>query len=142
MRRNSRCVRSSPYLRPKLDTISDTTRPAPKRFAWRRTNQLPMPASGARTSRFSSSCPPSVQGSFRERIRPLSLASVALPDEAQPGQRQQVIGLVDLVAERRDRAREAAGCDGHEVVADVLAQPSDDAVDLAGEAVDDARLDR
>ncbi len=29
MRRNSRWVRSSPYFRPKLDTISDTTSPAP-----------------------------------------------------------------------------------------------------------------
>ena len=60
-------VRRSPCTRPKLDTISDTTRPAPWRFAWSRTNQLPMPASGASTTRLASLRPPSVQLSVSER---------------------------------------------------------------------------
>ena len=38
--------------------------PAPWRLAWRRTNQLPIPASGASTSRFGIDTPPSVQLSF------------------------------------------------------------------------------
>ncbi len=59
-------MRSFPCARPKLDTISETTSPAPKRFACRRTNQLPMPASGASTTRFSIGTPPSVQGSVSE----------------------------------------------------------------------------
>ena len=70
MRRNSRWVRSSPYFSPKLDTISDTTRPAPWRLAWRRTNQLPMPASGASTRRLAMRWPPSVQLSVRARMAP------------------------------------------------------------------------
>ena len=49
------------------ETISDTTSPAPWRFAWRRTNQLPMPASGASTTRLASLRPPSVQVSVSER---------------------------------------------------------------------------
>ena len=52
MRRNSRWVRSSPYFSPKLDTISLNARPAPWRLAWSRTNQLPIPASGASSTRF------------------------------------------------------------------------------------------
>src|SRR3954451_18948078 len=100
-----------------------------------------MPASGASTSRFSSSWPPSVQVSLRERMAP-RLAPVALPDQAQPRERQQVVGFVDLVAERGYRAGQPAGRDGHQVVADLLAQPADDAVHLPREAVDDARLDR
>src|SRR3954453_7583551 len=100
-----------------------------------------MPASGASTTRLGSSCPPSVQLSFSERMEP-RLASVALPDQPQAGEREQVVGLVDLIAERGDGAGEAAGRDGHQVVADLLAQPADDAVDLAREAVHDSGLDR
>src|SRR3984885_5184452 len=51
----------------KLETISETTRPAPWRLAWRRTNQLPIPASGASTTRFGIAIPPSRQGSVRDR---------------------------------------------------------------------------
>src|SRR4051794_41472166 len=64
MRRNSRRVRLSPYLIPKLETISDTAKPAPWRRACMRTNQLPMPASGARIARFGRLTPPSSQGSL------------------------------------------------------------------------------
>ena len=45
-------VRRLPCARAKLETISETARPAPWRFAWRRTNQLPIPASGASRTRF------------------------------------------------------------------------------------------
>ena len=62
-------MRGSPYFSPKLDTISDTTSPAPWRFACSRTNQLPMPASGASTTRFAIVRPPRVQGVVRERMR-------------------------------------------------------------------------
>src|SRR5690348_4718356 len=51
----------------KLETISETTSPAPWRLAWRRTNQLPIPASGARTTRLATGTPPSVQPSVRAR---------------------------------------------------------------------------
>src|SRR3954466_13697826 len=99
-----------------------------------------MPASGASTSLFGSVWPPSVQLSFNDRIE-ARLAAVALPDEPQAGERQQVVGLVDLVAERRYRGRQAAGGDGRDL-AHLLAQAPDDPVDLAGEAVHDPRLDR
>src|SRR5437763_14038090 len=83
--RNSRCVRSSPYLRPKLDTISDTAKPAPWRLAWRRTNQLPIPASGASTTRLGSSMPARVQGVLSEGTR--KSLEPALPPEVD-GQEQ------------------------------------------------------
>src|SRR4051794_22600394 len=142
IRRNSRWVRSSPYFRPKLDTISETTRPAPWRFACRRTNQLPMPASGASTRRFGIRCPPSIQLSVRARMSLLRLAPVALPDDAQAVQREHVVHLVDLLAEGRDHVRVAAGRDGRGLVAQLLADAGEDAVDAAGEAVDDPGLDR
>src|SRR5947209_11336171 len=70
------------------------------------------------------------------------LATVALPDQSQPGQCQEVVDLVDLLAKRGDRAGEAAGRDRGRLVAEMLTQAADDAVDLTGEAVDDPRLDR
>src|SRR4051812_4667214 len=85
MRRNSRWVRSSPYLRPKLDTISETASPAPYRFACSRTNQFPIPASGASTRRLGSSCPASVHGSL----------SVGIGARLAP-QRGRTPGLVGL----------------------------------------------
>src|SRR5947209_20061089 len=52
----------------KLETISDTTRPAPCRLACRRTNQLPIPASGASTTRLGMATPPRRQGSASDRV--------------------------------------------------------------------------
>ena len=52
MRKSSRMVRSLRWWSPKLETISETARPAPCRRAWRRTNQLPIPARGASSTRF------------------------------------------------------------------------------------------
>ena len=54
----------------KLDTISETTRPAPNRRACRRTNQLPIPASGASTTRLGSSSGPIDSGSVSAGISP------------------------------------------------------------------------
>src|SRR5215211_6977215 len=112
-RRNSRSVRLLPLASAELETISDTTSPAPKRLAWRRTNQLPMPASGASTTRFGMVIPPRVQLSVSARSgTPFRLVSrVALVDEAQPGEREEVFDLVDLLAERHDVLREPAGGD-------------------------------
>src|SRR5438270_9295502 len=55
----------------KLETISDTASPAPWRLAWRRTNQLPIPARGASTTRLGMGTPPSVQLSFNDRAMAL-----------------------------------------------------------------------
>ena len=44
-------VRSLRWWSAKLETISETASPAPWRRAWRRTNQLPIPASGASSTR-------------------------------------------------------------------------------------------
>ena len=63
-------------------------------------------------------------------------------DQPQAGQREQRVDLVDLLAERHDRAREAAGRDRRGLVAELVAQPLEHAVDLGGEAVDHARADR
>ena len=66
----------------KLETISDTARPAPKRFACRRTNQLPMPASGASTTRFGIGIPPRIQGSRRLLAIAVSLGTALLAPAA------------------------------------------------------------
>ena len=67
-------------------------------------------------------------------------SAVELPDQPQALERQQVVGLVDRGGERgHEMVREAAGRDHRRLDAEFLAQPRDDAVDLAGEAVDDAR---
>src|SRR4051794_9966400 len=109
MRRNSRRVRLSPYLIPKLETISDTASPAPWRRACMRMNQLPIPASGARITRFGRRTPPSSQG---WSITPGRLdGAVALPDEPEARQGEQVVDLVDPLAEGGNRRRQAAGGD-------------------------------
>src|SRR3989441_1242812 len=140
MRRNSDRVRRSPYFRPKLDTISLNASPAPCRRAWSRTNQLPIPASGASTSRFGMRWPPRVQGSVSVRMG-TRLALVPVPDEPQPREREEVVYLVDLLAERRDRRGEPPGCDGGRLVAQLVADAAHDAVDAAGEAVHHAGPD-
>ena len=65
IRRSSVTVLALRWCTPKLETISDTARPAPKRLACRRTNQLPMPASGASTTRLGIRTPPISKGSRR-----------------------------------------------------------------------------
>jgi hypothetical protein len=73
----SRVVRSLPWCTPKLETISETTSPAPKRRACKRTNQLPMPASGASATRLGIAMPCRVQGSVS-----MGSAGVALVQQA------------------------------------------------------------
>ena len=63
IRISSRRVRSLRWWSPKLETISETASPAPCRRAWRRTNQLPIPASGASRTRLAISIPPIENGS-------------------------------------------------------------------------------
>ena len=69
-------------------------------------------------------------------------AAVSFPDQLQAGQGQEVVHLVDLVAEGDDRGRVAARGDRGGLLAELLAQAAEDAVDLAGVAVDHSRLDR
>ena len=71
----------------------------------------------------------------------LTASHVALEDDAQPVQGQPRLVVLDRVRVRGDERAEAAG--GHdggrpELLLEAPAQP----VDLAGEPVDDARLDR
>jgi len=68
--------------------------------------------------------------------------AVALPDQPQSGERQQVVDLVDQFAVGRDDRRMPAGCDGRRLLAELLADAPEDAVHLAGEAVHEARLER
>src|SRR3954452_21940116 len=68
--------------------------------------------------------------------------AVALPDEAQARQGEQVVDLVDAVAEWRYRRCQAAGGDRGGLRAQFLADPADDSVDLTGKAVDDSRAQR
>src|SRR3954454_9166258 len=97
-----------------------------------RMNQLPIPANGASTARFGRRTPPSSQGWSITRVR--LVRAVALPDESQTGQRQQVVDVVELVAERGDRRRQATGRDRRGLDAELLADAPDYAVDLAREA--------
>src|ERR1051325_1405929 len=125
----------------KLETISLTARPAPCRRACRRTNQFPIPASGASSTRLGTSTGPIVNGVFSTPIRVAPLWPVALVQQAQPVEREQVVDRVDLLAERDDVL-------GQPARGDRLALPhlrphaAQDRVDLAGKSVDDAAADR
>src|SRR3954471_3765834 len=143
MRSSSVHVFSLRWCTAKLETISETASPAPWRLACRRTHQLPMPASGARTTRLGMWTPPSVQESVRRRsATPQGYSAVALVQQPQPGEGEQVVDLVDGLGEGHDRAGQPAGGDRRRVLPHLGAQPGDDRIDLAGVAVDDARADR
>src|ERR1700723_3738526 len=127
-----------------LETISETAMPAPWRLACRRTNQLPIPASGASSTRLGTYSEPSIQGSVSrgaEDTRPLCDSAVALVDQPQPGEREQLVDGFDRGGERHDRAGEPAGGDRLGLGPELGAQAVDDRVDLAGGAVDDAGAD-
>src|SRR5271170_960065 len=89
------------------ETISETAMPAPKRLACSRTNQLPMPASGASITRLGTRSVPSCQLSSRRGVIGPSLG-VALVQQTQAGEREQVVDLVDLLGVRHDQPRQAA----------------------------------
>ena len=66
------------------------------------------------------------------RVAGSSGARVALPDEAQAGERQQVVDLVDrLAGERDDHAGRGRRWRSPGVLAQLVAQPADDPLDLA-----------
>src|SRR3954447_23999186 len=110
MRSSSSCVWRLPWWIANDETISDAASPAPWRCACRRTNQLPMPASGASITRFGIVRPPRVQGSVRRlRIERPAYSAIALVQQPQPGEREQVVDLIDRVREGHDRAGQAAG---------------------------------
>src|SRR3954471_11227436 len=102
MRSSSRIVFSLRWWRAKLETISDTAIPAPWRLACRRTNQLPIPASGASRTRFAIGTPPISKGS-------VSSGRVALIDQPQALQRKEIVDQVDRLGEGDDRRCKAAG---------------------------------
>src|SRR5215216_3250862 len=105
-----------------------------------RMNQLPIPASGASTARLGRRMPPSSHGSSitAERLeRTKGSGTISLPHQPETGQGEEVVDLVDAVAELGDHGRQAAGCDRGRLDSEFLANAADDPVDLAGEAVDD-----
>ena len=67
---------------------------------------------------------------------------VALPDDAQPRERQQVVDLVERVAERDHACGEPAGGDRLGRRAELLAQAADDPVDHRRVAEDHPGADR
>src|SRR5690349_5205980 len=124
----------------KLETISETASPAPWRLACRRTNQLPIPASGASRTRLAIGTLPISKGSVRAGWPP-AFSAVALMDQPQSLQGQQVVDLVDRLGEGDDRRGVAAGGEQPRI-RQFLFDPADDPVDQAGEAEDEARVDR
>src|SRR4051794_11904656 len=139
MRRNSRSVRLSPYLIPKLDTISDTASPAPWRRACMRMNQLPMPASGASTARFGRRMPPSSQGSviMRGRLERHPRHDPRVVTVAAHEQRQGVVARPDASSrrepERRVATTRAARVHRHAAAEPRAQYPSGNELDGAGD---------
>src|SRR4029079_2107473 len=71
----------------------------------------------------------------------LPLLAVPLPDEAQPLQGQERIDAPNCAGMRRNQVGQAACRDGGGLGAELPPDVLDDAVHLAGEAVDDTRLE-
>ncbi len=61
--------------------------------------------------------------------------------EAQPGQREQIVDLLDLLAVGHDERRQPARCDDRGAVAELAVDAAQDRVDRAGVAEDDAGVD-
>src|ERR1044071_3264014 len=136
IRISSRRVRSLRWCRPKLETTSETARPAPCRFACRRTNQLPIPARGASRTRLGISMPPIRRGSVSG-----GCGGVALMDQSQPFESKEVVDFVDRLREGDDGGGVATGGDNPRI-RQLLFDPAHDAVDQPGEAKDEAGVDR
>ena len=78
----------------------------------------------------------------RRDTRRGALAALALVHEAEPLEREIGHVLVERLGVRHDQLGQAAGRDTRALAAELGAHARDDAVDLAGEAVDDAALKR
>src|SRR4051794_14858154 len=111
-------------------------------------NQVPMPASGASSSRLGTVCGPSCHGSVRRAGTPTKVPpvrasgrAVALVEDAQPAQRQQVVDLVDRAGERHDVLGQATGGNRPCLRPQFLAQAADDPVGLPRVPVDHAGAD-
>src|SRR5438874_10368545 len=104
-----------------------------------------MPARGASTTRLGTRRLPSIQGSprlGRAATRPLWRASaVALEQQAQPGQREQVVDLLDLLRVGHDESGQATRRDHGRALVELHVQAPQDRVYRAGVAEHDARAD-
>src|SRR5882757_6629096 len=118
----------------KLETISETASPAPWRLACRRTNQLPIPASGASRTRLAIGTPPISNGS-------VSSGGIPRMDQPQALQGEQIVDFVDRLAEGDDRRGEATGRQQLRL-GKFGFEAFDDPVDHPGEAIDEAGVDR
>src|SRR4051812_23917984 len=99
-----------------------------------------MPANGASRTRLEIGTPPISKGSVRAGwAAPCS--TVALMDQPQPFQGEQVVDLVDRLGEGDHRRGVTTGGEQPRV-RQFLFDAADDAVDQAGEAEDEARVDR
>ncbi|CDN41104.1 hypothetical protein BN871_AB_01020 [Paenibacillus sp. P22] len=70
------------------------------------------------------------------------LVLVALVNDAQPFEREQLVHLLDRLRFRRDHVGQAARRDDARIGSELLADPADDAVHLSGIAENDAGLHR
>src|ERR1700730_16856413 len=121
--------------------------PAPWRSACRRTNQLPIPASGASSTRLRTRKGPSEKasvssgaGGMPNDVRRLG-AGVELAEKPQAGEGEEVVDLVDLLGEGHDEAAEAAGGDDGEAFPKLVVETPQDRVDGAGLPEDNAAAD-
>src|SRR5579875_3256779 len=116
-----------------------------------------MPASGASTRRLGIRTEPIEKGSCSEgsvlravacilteasRRARSGLLAVALKEQPQPLQDQEVVNLFQAASKGGDRLREAARRDAPRAAAKLCAQAPDHGVNRAREAVDHARADR
>src|SRR4051812_47495363 len=96
-----------------------------------------LPASHITAARvFTSGTPPELRSVAR------TLPVVAFEDQTEPDQREVRFVLGDGLALGEDEWGESAGRDDDRVSAELVGDPADDAVDLAGEAEDDPGLQR
>src|SRR3954470_23401496 len=95
-----------------------------------------LPASHITAARvFTSGTPPELRSVAR------TLPVVAFEDQTEADQRQVGFVLRDGLALGEDERGESAGRDDDRVSAELVGDPADDAVDLAGEAEDDPGLE-
>src|ERR671936_1435602 len=138
---SSRSVRRTP-----LKSGKATAQPK-RRASWSCSTQPPSraPVSAQKSSVvWASIAPASASGlwSVKTIMATDAPSGVALVQQAEPVERQQVVDLVDGLGEGHDMPGEAARGDRLGLLPHLGAQPRDDRVDLAREPVDDPRADR